>query len=248
VIGTTVSGESTSPAVIFLHGGVINRHMWGPVIAHLNGEYRCIAVDIPGHGDCQKQDFKLESSVATILETMESLSVERAVLVGLSLGGYVAQAMAAKHPDQAEGLLLSGATVRYTGWDGLSTRLFGYVFPLFAKPAMKTFAAKMAEDLGQELADQILEGGLSARGGAQALRRLPGADYAAAIAGFQGPIVLANGERDSGNRDGEAYFLSQFPRAESIVIQDAGHACALQQPEAYAAVVRHILSEITLQV
>jgi pimeloyl-ACP methyl ester carboxylesterase len=153
--------------------------------------------------------------------------------------------MAAQHPDRTEGLVLSGATIRYTGWDGLSTRLYGIVFPLFAKPAMKSFAAKMSEDLGQELADQIMVGGLSARGGAQSLRRVPGADYAARMAGFQGPIVLANGARDTSNRDGEADFISQFPHAESMVIQDAGHACALQQPEAFAAVVRHLVGVVT---
>lgn len=239
--GTTVAGQSSSPAIIFLHGGVINRYMWGPVIDRLEAEHRCIAIDLPGHGDRKKEPFGIESSVLTVIETMDELSVDRATFVGLSLGGYVAQAAAAEHPDRVLGLVLSGATIRYTGWDGVSTRMFGYLFPVFAKPAMKSFASKMTKDLGQDLADQIIVGGLSARGGGQALRRLPGTDYAAEMEGFRGPIVLANGERDTGNRDGEAYFLSRFPEAESIVIEDAGHACALQQPDAFAEAVRHVV-------
>ena len=88
----------------------------------------------------------------------------------------------------------------------------------------------------------MINGGLAMSGGAQALRRLPGTDYAMEMAGFKGPIVLANGERDTANRDAEALFREHHPGTESVVIEDAGHACALQQPEAFAAAVRHMLS------
>jgi len=113
------------------------------------------------------------------------------------------------------------------------------------RPAMKAFAKKMTEDLGHELADQILAGGLSAKGGAQSLRRIPGVDYAKAMADFSGPIVNANGERDTPNREGESRFLEQFPNADSVVITDAGHACALQQPQRFAQVVERLMAVTT---
>ncbi len=211
--------------------------MWRPVIDELAGHYECIAVDLPGHGDLAERPFSMESSVDTVRRTLEAYAVEEASFVGLSLGGYVAQAFAAAHPDSVKGLVLSGATIRYTGWDGLSTRLYGALFPLLARPARKAFASKMTDDLGADVANPILDGGLSMKGGGQALRRLPGRDYAALMKNYQGPIILANGERDTDNRDAEPLFLEHHPAAESIVIEDAGHACALQQPAAFAGVV-----------
>ena len=54
---------------------------------------------------------------------------------------------------------------------------------------------------------------------------------------YRGPIIIANGERDTDNRDAEHLFLEYHPEAKSVVIEDAGHACALQQPAAFASVV-----------
>lgn len=241
----TRGGPSGAPPIVFLHGGVINRQMWDPVIDHLEDDYDCIAVDLPAHGDLVQESFTVDGSVRSVISTLDMLSIPSAAFVGLSLGGYVAQALAARHPDRASGLVLSGATIRYTGWDGLSTRLYGYAFPLVARTLMKKFAEKMTEDLGPELAQKIIDGGLSARGGAQALRRVTGTDHAAVMSQYGGPIVIANGERDTKNRDGEAEFQRLFPDADAIVIEDAGHACALQQPDAFAKAVRHLMETVS---
>jgi pimeloyl-ACP methyl ester carboxylesterase len=243
--GVTRQGAKGSPSIVLLHGGVIDRHMWGPVVEHLDDHYDCIAVDLPAHGELIDEQFSVDRSVERVIEILDHLGVEEAALVGLSLGGYIAQATAAAHPDRVSGLVLSGATINYTGWDALSTRFYGFLFPLVARPAMKAFAKKMTEDLGPELADRILSGGLSAKGGAQSLRRLPGVDYAKAMSEFSGPIVIANGERDTPNRDGEQRFLELFPNAESCVIVDAGHACALQQPQSFAQVIERLMAVTT---
>ena len=57
-----------------------------------------------------------------------------------------------------------------------------------------------------------------------------------------GPIVVANGERDESNRDGEEGFKDHFPEASIVVIKDAGHACALQQPKAFAEAIGLLMS------
>ncbi len=243
--GVTRNDSEGSPAIVLLHGGVINRHMWEPVVEHLDGRYDCISIDLPAHGDLIDEQFTVNRAVERVVEVLDDLEIEVPALVGLSLGGYVAQATAASHPDRVSGLVLSGATINYTGWDAVSTRFYGSLFPLVARPAMKAFANKMAEDLGPDLADRILSGGLSARGGAQTLRRLPGTDYAKAMSEFPGPIVIANGERDTPNRGGEQRFLELFPDAESYVIADAGHACALQQPQSFAQAVECMMAVTT---
>ena len=219
--------------------------MWQPVIDQLEGRFDCVALDLPAHGDLINETFEPASASSTCWRTLDHLGIEETAIVGLSLGGYVAQIMTASEPTRVTGLVLSGATIRYTGWDGWSTRLYGYLFPVAARPAMRAFARKMREDLGAELADQIMAGGLSAKGGGQALRRLPGTDHAAALATYRGPVILANGERDTDNREHEEHFRKQMPRAVSVVIEDAGHACALQQPEPFARAVERMMSLAT---
>ncbi|MEE8375554.1 MAG: alpha/beta hydrolase [Acidimicrobiia bacterium] len=234
-----------SPAIVLLHGGVINRHMWGPVVDNLGDHYDCISVDLPAHGELLGDDFSVERSIAVVIDVLGHFEIKKAALVGLSLGGYIAQATAAAHPDHVDGLVLSGATINYTGWDGISTRFYGFLFPILSKPAMKAFAKKMTEDLGPELAGAVLAGGLSGKGGGQSLRRLPGVDYAETMRGFTGPIVVANGERDTQNRDGEERFLELFPHANCVVIEDAGHACALQQPVSFSNAVKQLMAVTT---
>ena len=242
--GVTLTGKTDGPAVLLLHGGVINRHMWKPVTDRLEDRFRLISIDLPGHGDLQDKPFSIESAVERAVDVMDSLGVSGAVLVGLSMGGYVAQGVAATHPDRVSGLVLSGATIRYMGWDGWSTRLYGMVFPVVARPAHKAFVKQMAK-LGPDIANPIIEGGLSMKGGGQALRRLPGRDYAAEMAGFSGPVTIANGERDEGNREHELYFREHHPDARFVVIEDAGHACALQQPVDFADVVAQLMTEVS---
>ena len=243
--GVTDIGPRGAPAIVFLHGGVINRHMWDPVMQWLTDDYRCLALDLPAHGALSGDVFTVDAARRRVLEVMDEREVSSATLVGLSLGGYVCQMVAAAAPDRTNGLVISGATIRYTGWDGLSTRGYGFLFPVASRPAMKAFARKMTEDLGEAVAAPILAEGLSAKGGGQALRRLPGHDYAAALAGLGIPVLIANGERDEDNREAEELFREHVPNAESVVIEDAGHACALQQPEAFAKAVRHLVEGIT---
>lgn len=241
--GVTRTGIADGPSVVFLHGGVINRHMWIPVTKHLEDRFHTISIDLPQHGDRQEERFSIDGSIALISEVMDHLAIESASLVGLSLGGYVAQAFAGEHPDRVNGLVLSGSTVCYTGWDGFTARLYGYVLPLTSRPAKKAFAGQIRK-LEPEAAEPMLECGISMRAGGRAMRVLPGRDYASALSFFEGPIVVANGERDEGNRKYEKQFLSHVPTASVITIEDAGHACALTQPAAFAAAVEQLMSEV----
>lgn len=242
--GITRVGPGDAPPVVFLHGGVINRQMWLPVIEELGDDFLRVAVDLPAHGDLRDEPFSRETARGRIVDVLAHLGLKSATLVGLSLGGYVALDVAGAWPDKADGLVLSGATVDYRGWDGISTRLYGLVFPIVSRKAEKAFAEKLTTDVEPRHAREVLTTGLSVRGGGQTLRRIPGVDYAADLGDFTKPILIANGERDTQNRAGEHRFVTLHPHTRSVVIDDAGHACALQQPAAYAEAVRSLMNEV----
>ena len=84
--------------IVFVHGAMMGRSVWWPQVRALSDRFRCITVDQPGHGSRKDQKFTLDIAVANVLEALESETDGRAVLVGLSLGGYVAMTVAARHP------------------------------------------------------------------------------------------------------------------------------------------------------
>jgi pimeloyl-ACP methyl ester carboxylesterase len=91
-----VSGSGAP--LVFLHGLTFDRASWQPVVDRLSGEFRCITVDLPGHGDSPGPPRRL-SDVATEFRTLlGALDVERPLLVGHSMGAVLAVLYAGRHP------------------------------------------------------------------------------------------------------------------------------------------------------
>ncbi len=251
VAGISVSGPETADVVVMLHMSGVNRHMWDGVVPLLDDSLRCVTVDLPGFGDLAGEDFTVDSATERVGTVCDSLGVDRFALVGLSLGGYIAQSYAAASPERVTGILISGATeFPLKGPKAAGFKLLGFLIPLLlpviGQRATKGYADSLRKDLDPELAEAIISGGLSPRAGAQVFRRVPGRDYARALVGYPGPIVVANGEDDAPNRKSEDRFLSLFPDAELMPIPGARHAAPLDQPEPFAAAVNRLM-ELTRQ-
>ncbi len=249
--GLTVSGPGSADVVLLLHMNGVNRHMWDGVIPLLDDSFRCVAVDLPGFGDLAGIEFTVESATERVETVREKLDTDRVALVGLSLGGYIAQAYTAENPQRVTGLLIAGATGSLNGLRGLGFRLFGSVIPLLlpllGQRATRGYADSLRKDLDPELAEAIISGGLSPRTGGQVFRRIPGGDYARELERYPGPILVANGEHDRLNRNAEDRFLRLFPHAESTPIAGARHAAPLDRPELFAGAVRRLMGLASLQ-
>ena len=104
-------GISTATPVIFIHGFPFSHKMWtfaGGQTESIATTYRVIAYDIRGHGDSEIGDgqFTLEMFVDDLFGLMDHLNITRAVLVGFSMGGYIALRAAEKNPDRMRALVL----------------------------------------------------------------------------------------------------------------------------------------------
>jgi len=229
-----------SRSVLLLHGGGSNRLMWSRLTAHLADRYDVIAPDLPGHGERRGDRFTLESAV----EMASSFVDDEAAVVGTSLGGYVGVALAGRRPDAVSALVLSGATAEYLGWGGFTTRLTGVAFRLAPRFLERKSAEAIRRIVTPDLAEPMVEAGLSMRGAADALRELPGRDYHAMLKPYNGPLLILNGERDRENRKAEARAMAAWPNARIEVVEDAGHACVLTQPDRFATATRRFLDEV----
>ena len=94
--------------VVFLHAFPLNRTMWEPQIGALVAECRCIPVDFRGFGEsAASPPFTMDRYADDVAAVLDSLQIERAVVVGLSMGGYAAFAMLRRHRERIRALVLA---------------------------------------------------------------------------------------------------------------------------------------------
>ena len=100
--------------VIFLHGFPLDHSIWGPVIPLLKNHARLILPDLRGHGKSPVPEgpYTMSIMAADVLALMDKLEIDRAVLVGHSMGGYVCLAFAHEYPDRLSGLGLIATHAR----------------------------------------------------------------------------------------------------------------------------------------
>src|SRR5258707_11197784 len=99
---------ASRPTIVFLHGTRLTSAQWGPQIAALSDEFDCLALDLPGHGTRMTDPFSLAGAADSVADAIAAHGGGRAIVVGLSLGGYVAMDLAARWPDRVSALVLAG--------------------------------------------------------------------------------------------------------------------------------------------
>jgi 3-oxoadipate enol-lactonase len=101
-------GSMDNPAIVFIHGFPLNKSMWDRQLDALQDEFRVIAYDVRGHGssDAGASDFSIDIFVSDLLSLMQALKVEKPLLCGLSMGGYIALNAIENYPELFESIVL----------------------------------------------------------------------------------------------------------------------------------------------
>ncbi|HJZ76514.1 MAG TPA: alpha/beta hydrolase [Vicinamibacterales bacterium] len=102
--------QGTGPVALFVHGVLLNKHLWRHQLAHLSDVRRCIAVDLLAHGDTDvaaDQDLSVTANAKMLAEFLDALNVEQADVVGNDSGGGIAQIFAALNPRRVRTLTLT---------------------------------------------------------------------------------------------------------------------------------------------
>ena len=98
---------SSKTTLLLLHAFPLDRKMWEPQLAGLADVARVVAPDLPGFGESPPTDFSIEGVAEVVAEFLAAREIPKAVVCGLSMGGYVALALARKHPNLLAGLILA---------------------------------------------------------------------------------------------------------------------------------------------
>jgi pimeloyl-ACP methyl ester carboxylesterase len=100
----------SGPVALFVHGVLLNGHLWRHQLAALSDMRRCIAVDLLAHGETEiapAQDVSVTANAAMLVEFLDALCIDRVDLVGNDSGGGIAQIFAARNPDRVRSLTLT---------------------------------------------------------------------------------------------------------------------------------------------
>ena len=236
--------------IVFLHGFPHSRALWAPQLNALVDRARCIAPDLRGFGESTAAPpFTMDQYADDVAALLDALHIERAVICGLSMGGYVALAFWRRHRARVRGLVLMDTRA---GADSAEARVKRNDMIALAHERGSSAVAdamisgmvgKSTREKCPEVVDAVhrmLESAPVAGvvGGLAALRERE--DSTATLGTIDVPVLVVVGEEDVLTPPSEAAMLHAGIRGSTLeVIAGAGHVSNVERP----AAVNHILSE-----
>jgi len=240
-----IDGPADGPPIVFIHGTRLTGSMWLAQMDDLRDAYRVIAVDLPGHGRLADRRFTLVGAADAVADAIQTAAGGQAVVVGLSLGGYVAMDLVARRPELVRGLVLAGATAEPVGMIAMPFRALAWVMDRFDGPELDAFNAWFFRTrFPAALSGPIIASGFWSAAGAQALRAVVGERFQPRLAGYPGSTLILNGEWDALFRPGAGAFARAAQDARRVRLGGATHLANLDRPRAFSLAVRRFVESL----
>jgi esterase len=249
ILNAIQAGEG--PPVILLHGLFGQARNFGAIQRGLAPRYRVIALDMRNHGDSpHAADMSYPTQAEDVRETLQALGIETAAVVGHSMGGKAAMALALRWPDWVGRLMVSDiAPVPYQHGNTAFTKAMQAI-KLTPGLTRREADAALAETVSDEsLRPFLLQ---SLRFGAEPSWRIGLDEIAAAIPDLEGwvdlpgtypgPCVFVTGARsDYVLPEHRPVIRAQFPTARFVAVKNAGHWVHADNPEGFLSVLEAFL-------
>lgn len=233
--------------LIFLHGAGLNRCMWLLQMQKLAKFYALEAIDLPGHGAERDSDFTMESAIAAVHKVADVSDGSKSVIVGLSLGGYVAICYAARYPERVAGLVLSGCCVQYKGLIALVAKANLLLMNFLPRSLLAKMQVRILSIIADNALKQaILSAGLSVRAAKQGLQAVIAENFLSLLTVCQMPILILNGSEDSLNRKYEVIVRKAARHSTLQTIVGASHLCNLEYADEYTSAVQQFVTQLSL--
>lgn len=246
----------TGPTVLLLHAGIADRTMWAEHLVPIAAAgYRVIAVDLPGFGEAPLANQHAPWN--DVVDTLDALSVDRCVTVGISFGGAVALRVAVIAAQRVAALMLVSApppdlepSPELRGaWEAEESALErgdidAAVDAVLAAWTLPNASAALRERVAS-MQRRAFELQLAVADPTEGDDPIDGSRTLTTV---QIPALVAVGELDMIDfREGSETIARQLPHARHVVIAGAGHLAPLEQPEAFRRLLLPFLAEHTTQ-
>lgn len=252
--------QGSGEPVLFIHGLTWDHTLWDHQVAAVSGEYRCIAVDLIGHG--QTPDVDHEYSFFDIADYMagllDALNIDAAHIVGLSMGGMTAMPMALEHPAKVRSLALLDTDAqaedpaKAAGYHQLGDAIITSGWPAVAEPVANILfgAPFMGDPEKRAMALAKLNGNPTESIGGRALRTVTNrTNLLPRLGAVAVPTTVIVGELDIATTpDKSEAIATAIPGAELVRVPNAGHHSPLENPSAVTAALAGHLARSRLAV
>jgi 3-oxoadipate enol-lactonase len=244
-------GDPEKPLVVFSNSLGTDARIWDAVLPHLGDRYRVVLYDKRGHGlsDAPRGPYRIADHAADLLALLDRLGIERFALVGLSVGGMIAQMIAADHPARVAALVLCDTAAKIgdsATWDarieaveykGLEPIATSVLERWFTRDYRARETAAMAG--WRNMLTRQPPGGYAATRAA-----IRDADLRARAGTIAAPTLCLVGDQDlSTPPDLVRGTADLIPDSRFAVIPLAGHIPCVEQPDILAGHIRGHLAE-----
>jgi 3-oxoadipate enol-lactonase len=240
----------TGQPVVFLHGFPLDRRMWAPQTAALAVQARCLTPDLRGLGETPlatplAPPLSIDQYADDVAALLDALAIDRATVVGLSMGGYVAFALWRRHPERVSAFVLAHTRatadtdevrdrrrtlIRLARERGSRAVAEVQIEGLVGKTTRRE-RPEVVEQLGRLVAASPAEGLV---GALTAMMTRP--DSSPLLATITVPTLVVAGEEDALVPPREARALQEaIPGSRLAVIAGAGHLSNFERPDEFNA-------------
>ncbi len=244
----------SGPAVVLIHGYPFNRSLWNEQVTALADRYRVVTLDLRGHGESETSTgaSTMKLMAQDVAALMDELQIERAVVGGLSMGGYVALAFYQFFPERVEKLLLADARAQADTEEGKATRaeqvqqiladgMTGIVNAMLPKLLSPETVSKRPE-IVKRVRDMMMR--TSPEGAAAALRGMAEReDQTERLSQINVPTLIVVGKEDPITPVADSQKMHErIADSQLVVIDNASHVSNLEQPDQFNRALKDFLS------
>lgn len=244
----SAQGSAQAAALVCLHGFPFDHTIWEPLAPLLQDQVRLILPDLRGFGGSPVTDdvYSMRMLAEDVVHLLDRLEIEKVILVGHSMGGYVALAFAQAYPGRLAGLALLATQAAADSPERRQTRY------KTAEAVVRKGARVVASDMVSKLTpraellkpirDLILRANPTAISGAlKGMAERP--DLTGALQNICVPAVVMVGADDQLlNKDRVETMAQMLPKSWLVEIPHAGHMLMMEDPQAVAAHLRQLIS------
>jgi 3-oxoadipate enol-lactonase len=240
------------PVIVFINSLGTDFRIWDEVMAALGDRYAYVLHDKRGHGlsDVGSTPYSIDDHVADLIALLDHLSVEKAIIWGLSVGGLIAQGLYRRRPDLVQALVLSNTAHKIGNADMWNDRIAQIeqdgIEPLVDGVMERWFTPAFRKpDNAAYLGARTMLARQDRHGYAATCAAIRDADFTEAANAIAVPTLCVAGDGDASTPPELVGSLSALIAGSRLaVIENCGHIPCLEQPAAYARTVGNFLTSL----